>query len=266
MVLAGISRAPVIGRAFQGIVLFMVAFSSGMLAAQAAELQVQLAIAIRKPVIEMAAAFEKQSGHTVKITVAAPLAIVTTMEGGQHADIVVNTNSALAKLGEKDLVQKGGVPLATTGFGLATRNGDQAPEIGTPDALRTALLAASKIIYNDPVMTPSGQLLLKISDKLGIAEAVKAKSEVVASGASIVTLAKDTSPGTVLALSVLVEVPGHPGAKLVGPLPKELQTPLPYSVALGAHPSDEVAARAFAQMLATADAKKAYAAIGFEIE
>ena len=80
------------------------------------------------------------------------------------------------------------------------------------------------------------------------------------------TLAKDTSPGFVVALSVLVEIPGHPGAKLVGPLPKELQVPLPYSVVLGAHPQDEVAAQAFLQALASAEAKQAYVAAGFEVE
>ena len=61
-----------------------------------------------------------------------------------------------------------------------------------------------------------------------------------------------------LALSVLVEIPGHRGAKLVGPLP--------YSTVLGAHPVDEPAARAFIQAPASAEAKRAYAAAGFEVE
>jgi len=32
----------------------------------------------------------------------------------------------------------------------------------------------------------------------------------------------------VIALAVLVGILGHPGAKAIGPLPKELQVPLPY--------------------------------------
>jgi molybdate transport system substrate-binding protein len=72
------------------------------------------------------------------------------------------------------------VLLATTGFGLATRSGDLAPDISTPDALRAALLGASKVIYNDPKVAPSGQLLLRIAERLGVAEQVKAKSQVVA--------------------------------------------------------------------------------------
>jgi extracellular solute-binding protein len=79
-------------------------------------------------------------------------------------------------------------------------------------------------------------------------------------------LAKDFSPGKVVALTVLIEVTDQPGAKLVGPLPKELQVPPPYSVVLSAHPSDEVASQEFLQALASADATQAYAAAGFEVE
>lgn len=234
--------------------------------AQAAEVQAQVSIALRGAVAEVAAAFEKRTGHTVKTTVGAPGAIVAALEGGRHADVVVLTNGALGGLEDKGLVRRGRVPLATTGFGIATRSGDPAPDISTPEALRAALLAASKVIYNDPKVTPSGQLLLRIAERLGVADQVKAKSQVVPAGANVTTLAQDTSPGTVVALSVLVEISGHPGAKLVGPLPKDLQTPLPYSAVLGAHPVDEPAAQAFLQALASPEAKRAYAAAGFEVE
>jgi hypothetical protein len=53
---------------------------------------------------------------------------------------------------------------------------------------------------------------------------------------------------------------------LVGPLPKDLQVPLPYSAVLSASPVDEVASRAFLQALASPDAKQAYAAAGFVVD
>jgi molybdate transport system substrate-binding protein len=261
-----IDRTPVIRRALRVTAILSVAFSGAIPAALAAELQVPVSIALRGAVAEMAAVFEKRSGHTINMTVAAPGEIVATLQAGRHADVVVLTNGALAELEDKGLVRRGRVPLATTGFGLATRSGDLVPDISTPEALRAVLLGASKVIYNDPKVTPSGQLLLRIAERLGVAEQVKAKSQVVAAGTNVSTLAKDTSPGFVVALSVLVEIPGHPGAKLVGPLPKELQVPLPYSVVLGAHPQDEVAAQAFLQALGSAEAKQAYVAAGFEVE
>jgi molybdate transport system substrate-binding protein len=259
----GIHRAPVFGQALRVMAILSVALSAEP-AAHAAELQVPVSLALRGPVAEIAAAFEKRSGHTVKVTLAAPVEIVAALQAGRHADVIVLTNGGLAELDGKGLVRRERVPLATTGFGLATRSGDLAPDISTVDALRAALLGASKVIYNDPKVTPSGQLLLRVAERLGVAEQVKAKSQVVAPGASLITLAKDTSAGTVVALIVLIE--REPGVKLIGPLPKELQVPLPYSALLSARPQDEVAAQAFLDALAGAEAKRAYVAAGFEVE
>jgi molybdate transport system substrate-binding protein len=261
-----IHRAPVSGRALRVTALLSAAFSVAMSAAHAAELQVQVTVAMRRTVAEVATAFEKGSGHTVKMTVAAPGEIVAALQAGRHADVVVLTNDALAELEYGGLVRRGRVPLATTGFGLATRNGDVVPAISTPEALRAVLLEASKVIYNDPKVAPSGQILRRIAERLGVAEQIKTKSQVVIAGTSVSTLAKDTSPGMVVVLSVLVEIPGHPGAKLVGPLPEELQVPERFSAALSARPQDEVEAQAFLHALASAEAKQAYVAAGFEVE
>jgi len=73
-----------------------VALSSAMPTGQAAELQVPVSVALHGAVAEMAAAFEKRSGHTVKMTVAAPGEIVAALQAGRHADVVVLTNGALA--------------------------------------------------------------------------------------------------------------------------------------------------------------------------
>jgi molybdate transport system substrate-binding protein len=260
-----IHRAPVVGRALRVTAILSVALSVAMPTAQGAELQVPVSIALRGPVAEVAAAFEKLSGHTVKMTLAAPGEIVAALQAGRHADVIVLTNGALAELDGKGLVRRDRLLLATTGFGLATRSGDLAPDISTADTLRAALLVASKVIYNDPTVTPSGQLLLRIAERLGVAEQVKAKSRVVAAGTSLITLAQDTSAGTVVALVVLTDA-DEPGVKLVGPLPKELQVPLPYSAVLSARPEDEAAALAFLRALASAEAKQAYVAAGFEVE
>jgi molybdate transport system substrate-binding protein len=243
-----------------------VALPLSMPMAQAAELQVQVTIALRGAVGQMAAAFEKRSGHTIRMTIAAPGEIVAALQAGRHADVVVLTDGALAKLEDAGLVRRARVPLATSGFGLATRSGDLAPDISTPQAVRALLLAASKVIYNDPQTAPSGELLLRIAERLGVAEQVKAKSQVVAAGVSVSTLAKDTSPGIVVAMSPLTEIPGHPGAKSVGALPKELQVRSSFWAVLGSRPRDEVAAQAFLRALAGAEAKQAYAAAGFEVE
>ena len=238
----------------------------GLPAARGAELQVLVSIAMRGAVAEVGTTFEEQTGHTVKIIPAAPGEIVASLKGGASADVVVQIDSALAEMEDKGLVRRGRLALGTTGFGIATRSGDPDPDIATPDALKAVLLGAAKVIYNDPSITPSGKLLLRIAERLGVAEQVKAKSQVVPAGANVATLAKDTGDGPVVALAVLVEIPGHPGAKPIGPLPKELQVPLPYSALLGSSPKDVAAAEAFLRALGTPEAKKAYVKAGFEVK
>ena len=50
------------------------------------------------------------------------------------------------------------------------------------------------MINNDPKVAPSGQLLLRIAERLGVAEQVKAKSQVVAAGTHMVTLPRTPAP------------------------------------------------------------------------
>jgi ABC-type molybdate transport system substrate-binding protein len=71
-----IHRAPIIERALWVTAILSVGLSVAMPAAHAAELRVPVSFALRGPVAEVAAAFEKESGHTVKMTVAAPGEIV----------------------------------------------------------------------------------------------------------------------------------------------------------------------------------------------
>src|ERR1700693_5560855 len=132
-------RAPVMELILGLGTFLLVALSATIPTAEAAEVQVQVTIAMRHAVGEIAAAFEKRSGHAIKMTVAAPGEIVAVLQAGRHADVVVVTDGALDQLEGKGLVRRDRVLLAVSGFGLATRSGDRVPDISTPEALRAAL-------------------------------------------------------------------------------------------------------------------------------
>ena len=257
-VLKDTERALRIGRYVGRVACLAAAISMAFQSASGAELQVLVSIGMRDAVAEVAATFEKQTGHTVKIIAAAPTQIVASLKGGAPADVVVQIDSALPEMEDKGLVRRGRVALSTTGFGIATRSGDPALDIATPDALKAVLLGAAKVIYNDPAVTPSGKLLLTIAEQLGVAEQVEAKSHVVAAGDSVGALAEDSGDGPVIALAVLVQIPGHPGAKAIGPLPKELQVPVLYSALPGSTPKDEAAAEDFMRALDTPEANEVW--------
>jgi ABC-type molybdate transport system substrate-binding protein len=116
-----IHRILIIGRTLVVTAFVSSTLSFAIPTAQAAELQVEVTISIREPVAEIATAFEKRTGHKVKMTVAAPGEILAALQAGRHADVVVVTDGALAEIENKGLVRREGVRLASEGFGLATR-------------------------------------------------------------------------------------------------------------------------------------------------
>ena len=67
-----IHRILIIGRTLVVTAFLSSTLSFAIPTGQAAELQVEVTISIREPVAEIATAFEKRTGHKVKMTVAAP--------------------------------------------------------------------------------------------------------------------------------------------------------------------------------------------------
>ena len=143
-ILKDTGRPSPIGRYMGRAACLLAAILIALPAASGAELQVPVSIAMRGAVAEVAATFEKQTGHTIKIIAAAPSQIVASLKGGAPADVVVQIDSALPDMEDEGLVRRGRVALGTTGFGIATRTVDPAPDIATPNALKALLLGAAK--------------------------------------------------------------------------------------------------------------------------
>ena len=62
-------------------------------------------------------------------------------------------------------------------MGVAAKAGAPKPDISTPEKLKAALLAAKSVAYTDPAGGgASGVLVAKMLDRLGIADAIKAKT------------------------------------------------------------------------------------------
>ena len=82
-----IHRMLIIGRTLVVTAFVSSTLSEAIPTAQAAEVQTQVTISVRGPVAEVASAFEKRTGHTVKMTAAAPGEIVAALQvgsGGAH--------------------------------------------------------------------------------------------------------------------------------------------------------------------------------------
>lgn len=235
----------------------------GPAGAGAAEVRVLTAGAFKPVVAALAPGFQQRTGTTVVIGNGTAGALLQRIAAGEAFDLVVLTPEALAQLAAAGRVAPGpAVPLARVGIGVAVKAGAPAPDIGTPAAFTHALLAARAVAYVDPASGgSSGIYLAGLFARLGIAGPVAAKAVLVPGGlvaTRVVTGEAD------IALHQVSEILAVPGARLVGPVPAELQSYTLYAGAVGAAAQDGAAARAFLQELAGPDAARVLAAAGLE--
>lgn len=235
--------------------------------ARGAELEVLAAGAVQAVLPKLVTTFEGQTGHTVKVAYANVGDLVSRVQAGQRADLLILTPPALTSLEGKGLVRAGTqANLGSVGAAVAVRVGAATPDVSTPEALRATLLSARTVIYADPTKASTGIHFAKVIERLGIADAVKAKAHIVPTGiAGMQDLAKDTGPGLVVGITQVTEILPNPGVKLVGPLPGDLQNITTYTAALGAKPTEQGAAEAFIAWLTNPAGRQAFAAAGFDV-
>ena len=187
--------------------------------ARASEITVWAQRAIATVLAEVGPKFEQQTGHKLKVTYDLTANFVRRMDAGEAFDILVSAAPELID----GLVQRGKIiadtrtALVRSGIGMEVRAGAPKPDISSVDAFKRALLNAKSIGY---LPTGSGAYLAGLLERLGIADAIKAKvtrpetdivSEMVAKG--------ELEIGMVVITQILTT----PGVDFVGPLPPELQ-------------------------------------------
>ncbi len=226
-----------------------VAFAAGLApAAGAAEIKVIASNAVREPYRELLPAFEKATGHTVKIDWGGTVDIVKRVDGGEIADIVIIPAARI-----DDLIKKGRlvsrIDLARSGVGVAVRTGVPRPDISSAAALRSALLAAKSIVLSSG---PSSLYLPTMFQKMGIAEELKPKIIQIGPGLSVgETLARDEGEIGFTQMSELMSVKG---IDYLGPLPADVQFITVFSAGLHVAAPAPEAARALLRFLTTPDA------------
>jgi molybdate transport system substrate-binding protein len=253
--------------------LQLLAFSLTLLAgfsAEAAEIKVLSAGAMRAVLQQLAPDFEKSSGHKLVIEYATAGKVEEQLAADEPIDVAILTKPRADKLVRTaKLVGGTATELARVPIGLAVKKGAPRPDISSVDAVKRTLLNAKSIAYVDPASGgTSGIFLSQAFDKLGIAAELKPKLHLVSATAG------QSSPrvGEVVArgeaeigmqpISELMEVEG---IDVVGPLPAQLQSPdLAYVAGSPAFSEQPVAAKALIDFLAAPAAASVYRAKGME--
>src|SRR5688500_1674203 len=108
----------------------------------AAEITVLSGGAIEPGLKAAAAAFEKQSGHQVKITLNTTPQMLKRVAGGDTFDVVIAPPAATEQFAKAGKVESGGVNVGRVGLGAVVRPGAPAPDLSSPDSLRKSVIDA----------------------------------------------------------------------------------------------------------------------------
>lgn len=219
--------------------------------AHADTIRVLTAGAFKQMVLALAPAFEARTGHRLQVDNDTAGALVKRVQGGEAFDVLVITPAALQALEHEGRIAAGSVqPLARVAIGVAVKAGTARPALATVDDFKAAVLQARKLAYIDPAAGgSSGVYLDGLFQRLGVAEAVRAKAVLVPGGLVAQRLVGGEAD---LAIHQISEILPVPGVDLVGPLPEAIQNYTSYAGALA--PQAPPAARALLQALAGPDA------------
>jgi molybdate transport system substrate-binding protein len=226
--------------------------------ARAAELKVIAGGSMMASLSALAPEFEKATGHKLATHFDSTPNIIARVTSGTPFDVVVVPLDVFKDAAAKARFAPGPtIDIARVGYGVIVRAGAPKPDISTPDAFKSALLAAPSVAFLPA--SAAGAYVTRVFDRLGIAEEMKAKTKVQTAPAQIApAVAKGDADLGVFLTNVLTA----PGVELVGPFPGDLQQELVFTSAIAADTSEADAARALIDYLKTPAATTVIKAAG----
>ena len=115
--------------------------------AEAAEIKVLSTVGMQPATSELFAQFERASGHKIAVTYGLAAVLKQSFADGRAAaDVLVLTSPLVEDLAKQGKVAAGSkVDVARSGVGVGVKSGAPKPDISTPEALKSAVLAAKSV-------------------------------------------------------------------------------------------------------------------------
>jgi molybdate transport system substrate-binding protein len=232
--------------------------------AEAAELRALTAIAMTPVMEDLGPKFERATGHKLAITFATLGAAVKRVQGGETFDVIIIPQPGIDGFVKDGKASGGDVTvLARSGAGVAVRKGAPKPDISSPAALKSALLAAKSITYSNPTHGgPIGIHVAKVLERLGIANEMQPKTVFLPKAGAVGVLVANGEAE--IALGQIQELIPVAGIEVVGPLPGDLQQTTVFSAAVMTGAKEAEAGKTLINFLRTPEAAAVIKAKGME--
>jgi molybdate transport system substrate-binding protein len=226
----------------------------------AAEIKVLSTQATEEAYRELVPQFEKATGHKVATVFTGTLGAQKRLADGESYDMVIMSAPSIDEQIKAGKVVPGSrVDIAKSGVGVGVPKGAPKPDISSTEALKKTLLAAKSIGYSTG---PSGIYMIRLFEKLGVADQVKEKLKQTLTGVFVGTLI--ASREVEIGFQQVSELGNYPGVDFVGPLPADVQQTTVFSSGAIVDAKEAEAAKALVKFLTTPEAGPAFKKRGME--
>lgn len=189
------------------------------MADQLPALKVMCALAVREAFDRVIVPDLAAAGLPLDIDWNPTTVIMKKIADGARPNALVIMTEAMDELAARRLIDPASrFTVVQSRVGLAVLKGAPRPDISTVESFKRTLLAARSVAYSQA--GASGIHFRNVLDKLGIADAIKAKATVIPAG---FTAEKLVSGEADIAVQQISELMAVPAADIVGPFPDEMQ-------------------------------------------
>ncbi|HEX4408773.1 MAG TPA: substrate-binding domain-containing protein [Xanthobacteraceae bacterium] len=238
-------------------ITLLVFMSTGV--AEAAEINAMITDAVKAAIDDLTPSFKQETGNSLRVTYGPSGGLARRLLGGEPADIIIIGSGKLGELIQKGKVLPDVTAIARTGIAVCVRKGAPKPDVSTPEALKSALLAAKSVGYTDPAGGGiTAEHIMKMFERLGIAHEIAPKTKLAAGGQDGRVSVLVSSGEAEIALQEVSELMTNPGVEVIGMLPAELQEITVFSGGITADAKQPAAGRALIDFLTKPAAMAVY--------